>query len=44
VTALQAHRSGGALSSHYADIEPLHLREEFGADPWRSERLLAAGR
>jgi glucose-6-phosphate isomerase len=30
-----------ALHRHYADVEPLHLRDLFAADPSRGERLVA---
>jgi glucose-6-phosphate isomerase len=42
-SALRQSSAWKALESHYAEIEPRHLRELFAEDPDRGERLVAEG-
>ena len=42
-SALRQSSAWKALESHYAEIEPRHLRELFADDPDRGERLVAEG-
>ena len=41
--SLRARPAWGALEHHYAEIRDLHLRDLFGEDPSRGERLAAEG-
>ena len=40
---LRSREAWKQLGSHYAEIEPRHLRELFDEDPGRGERLIAEG-
>jgi glucose-6-phosphate isomerase len=40
---LRHHTAWKALSTHYEEIERLHLRDLFARDPGRGERLTAEG-
>ncbi len=41
MTPLRDRASWQALKTHFAEIEPLHLRELFARDPQRGERMTA---